>query len=84
VAALSKVLVCGCSVADVAGSNRARGMDVCLLCLGLYIVLSCLGRCLCDGLITRPEESCRVSCMCDNRNLEKGPYVPSWERKENE
>jgi hypothetical protein len=34
-------------------------MDVCLLCL--YVVLSCVGRGLCDGLITRPEESYRVS-----------------------
>jgi hypothetical protein len=34
----------------------ARGMDVCLLCL--YVVLSCVG--LCDGLITRPEESYRA------------------------
>jgi hypothetical protein len=41
------------------GSNPARGMDVCLLCL--YVVLSCVGRGLCDGLITRPEESYRVS-----------------------
>jgi hypothetical protein len=31
------------------GSNRTRGMDVCVLC-----VLS--GRGLCDELITRPEE----------------------------
>jgi hypothetical protein len=43
----------------VAGSNSARGMNVCLLCL--YVVLSCVGRGLCDGLITRPEESYRVS-----------------------
>jgi hypothetical protein len=34
-------------------------MDVCLSCL--YVVLSCVGRGLCDGLITRPEESYRVS-----------------------
>jgi hypothetical protein len=34
-------------------------MDVCLLCL--YVVFSCVGRGLCDGLITRPEESYRVS-----------------------
>jgi hypothetical protein len=37
----------------------AKGMDVCPLCL--YVVLSCVGRGLCDGLITRPEESYRVS-----------------------
>jgi hypothetical protein len=46
----------------VEGSNPDRGMDVCLLCL--YVVLSCVGRGLCDGLITRPEESYRASdCM---------------------
>jgi hypothetical protein len=50
-------------VSGIAGSNPAEGMDVCLLCL--YDVLSCVGRCLCDGLITRPEESYRVSnCIC--------------------
>jgi hypothetical protein len=38
-------------------------MDVCPL--SLYVVLSCVGRGLCDGLITRPEESYRVCvCMC--------------------
>jgi hypothetical protein len=46
-------------VAGVAGSNPDRNMDVCLL--GLYVVLFCIGRGLCDGLITRPEESYRVS-----------------------
>jgi hypothetical protein len=51
--------VCGRLVAGVAGSNPGRGMDVCLLCL--YVVLSCVGRGPCDGLITRPEESYRVS-----------------------
>jgi hypothetical protein len=30
-------------------------MDACLLCL--YVVLFFVGRGLCDGLITRPEES---------------------------
>jgi hypothetical protein len=51
----------------------------------LYVVLSCVGRGLCDGLITRPEEFYLVSnCMCDHRNPERGSYVPSWERQENE
>jgi hypothetical protein len=45
-------------------------MDVCLLCL--HVVLSCVCRGLCDGLITRPEESYRVYCMCDNRNPKRG------------
>jgi hypothetical protein len=47
------------AVAGVAGLNSAGVMDVCLLCL--YVVLSCVGIGLCDGLITRPEESYRVS-----------------------
>jgi hypothetical protein len=51
--------VCGHLVAGIAGSNAARGMDVCPLCL--YVVLSCEGRGLCDVLITRAEESYRVS-----------------------
>jgi hypothetical protein len=59
VAARSKTKVYGRLVAGVAGSNPADGMDVCLLCL--YVVLSCVGRGLCYGLITRPEESYRVS-----------------------
>jgi hypothetical protein len=35
---------------------------MCLLCF--YVVLSCVGRGLCDGLITRPEESYRVCQLC--------------------
>jgi hypothetical protein len=53
----SKAGVCNRSPAGIAGSNAVGGMDVCLL--------SCRG--LCDGLITRPEESyrlCRVT-VCD-------------------
>jgi hypothetical protein len=45
-------------------------MDVFLLCL--YVVLSCVGRGLCDGLITRPEESYRVSVCVRLRNPENG------------
>jgi hypothetical protein len=36
----------------------AEDMDVCLLCL--YVVLSCVGRGLCDRLITLLEEFYRV------------------------
>jgi hypothetical protein len=72
VAARSKAYICGRLVAGVADSNPAWGMDVCLLCL--YVVLSCVGRGLCDGLITRPGESYRVSkYMCDHKNPERGP-----------
>jgi hypothetical protein len=72
VAAQFKAYVCGRLVAVIAGSNPPWGMDVCLLCL--YVVLSSVGRGLCDGLITRREESYRVSnCMGDHRNPERGP-----------
>jgi hypothetical protein len=37
-------------------------------------VLSCVGRGLCDGLITRPEESYRVSVCVRSRNPEKGGH----------
>jgi hypothetical protein len=40
-------------VAEIAVSNPAASMDVCLLCL--YAVLCCVGRGLCDELIIRPE-----------------------------
>jgi hypothetical protein len=69
-AALSKAQVCCRLVAGIAGSNPAEGIDVCLLCL--YVVLSCVGRGLCDGMITRPEESCSVSyCVTKNLNTEE-------------
>jgi hypothetical protein len=45
-------------------SNPARGMDVCF-CVALYSV----GRGICDGLITHPEESYRVSNSASLRNL---------------
>jgi hypothetical protein len=54
-------------VAGIAGSNAAGGKNVCLLCL--YGVLSCVGRGLCDGLITRPEKSYRASNCEWLRNL---------------
>jgi hypothetical protein len=38
----------------------------------VYMLLSCVGRGLCDGLITRPEESYRVSVCVWSRNPEKG------------
>jgi hypothetical protein len=57
-AARPKAYVCGCLVPRITGSNPAVGIDVCLLCL--YAVLSCVRRGLCDGLISRSEESYRV------------------------
>jgi hypothetical protein len=57
--------------------SPAQGMDVCLLCL--YVVLSCVGRGLFDGLITRPEESYRVSLyVCDQETPKREAKGPSW------
>jgi hypothetical protein len=58
------------------GMNPARGMDVCLLCL--YVVLSCVCRGLCDGLIPRPEDSYRVF-VCVMTETPKGALCSSWE-----
>jgi hypothetical protein len=38
----------------------------------MFVVLSCVGRGLCDRLITRPEESYRVSVCVRSRNPKKG------------
>jgi hypothetical protein len=75
VTAQSKAYVCGRLVAGVAGLNPIQGMDVCLL--DLYVVLSCVGRVLCDGLITHPEESysartCVCVCVCVIKKPRKG------------
>jgi hypothetical protein len=51
VAAGFKTWVCGRLLAGVTGSNPTGVMNVCLLTV-LYFVGG-----LCDGLITRPEES---------------------------
>jgi len=55
--ARSVALVCGRSTAEIVGSNPTGGMDVCCECC----VLSVRG--LCDGPITRPEESNRLRCV---------------------
>jgi hypothetical protein len=40
------------------------------VCLSsLYVVLSCVGRGLCDGLVTSSEESCRASNCVRLRDL---------------
>jgi hypothetical protein len=44
----------------------------------VYVVLSCVGRGLCDGLITRPEESYRVHNSVRLRNLKGGGQGPIW------
>jgi hypothetical protein len=65
--ARSKAWVCSRLPAGIASSKPAEGMDVCLL----WVLCVLSGRGLCDGLITRPEESCRVCCVLTvwSRNL---------------
>ena len=71
VAARSKARVCGLSLAGTAGSNPVGAW----MCLCECCVL--LGKCLCDGLITRPEESYRMRCIWVwLRNLIRGSLSP--------
>ena len=58
VAVRCDVQLCGRLIAGTAGLSPAEGMDVCLV-----FVVCCVGSGLCDGLITRSEESYRV-CVC--------------------
>jgi hypothetical protein len=58
VAARSKASAFGRKLAGIVSSNSTGGMNVCLLWV---FVLSGTG--LCDGLITRREESYRVWCV---------------------
>jgi hypothetical protein len=44
----------------------------------MYIVLSCVGRGLCDGLITRPEESYRMSVCVDQETTKREAKDPFW------
>jgi len=60
VAARSKVWIFGRSLAEIAGSNPAGDMDMCLLRV-LYVLS---GRGLCVGLITCPEDSYLMGCFC--------------------
>jgi hypothetical protein len=42
----------------------------------VYVLLSCVGRGLCDGLITRPEESYRVSDCVIKKPQKRGDQCP--------
>jgi hypothetical protein len=55
---------------------KSRSEHGCLLCL--YVLLSCVGIGLCDGLITRPEESYRPSNSMRLKNLKEGGQSPFW------
>jgi hypothetical protein len=73
VVARSKAWFLGRSPAEIVGSNPTGGMDVCCECC----VLS--GRGLCDGLITRPEESYRLwrGVMCDQETSKTRRLKPA-------
>jgi hypothetical protein len=58
VAARPKAWIYGLSLDGITGSNPAKDIDVCRECC----VVSSRG--LCDGSITRPEKSYRVSVVC--------------------
>jgi hypothetical protein len=81
VAARSKAWVSGGSLVGIAGSNPASAWKpVCCDCC----VLS--GTVLCDGLITRPEESYRVwrvwcDCVSSWRRPSPNGAVQPWEKK---
>ena len=53
----------GRSLAAVGDSNPSGGVDVCLLWVFCVLCFVLSGRGLCDGLITRPEESYRLWCV---------------------
>jgi hypothetical protein len=57
VAVLSNAYVCGHSPAEIVGLTPSRGMDACEL------LVFCVVRGLSVGLISRPEESCRLWCV---------------------
>ena len=58
VAAWPKAWVCGCSLDGIAGSNPSGDID--FFSCECYVLS---GRGLCDGPISRPEESYRVWCV---------------------
>jgi len=62
-------------VVGVAGTNPAGGLDVC----PLHVVLSCVGRGLCDALIPRPKDLYHVSKTRETLNKERRPWLdPGW------
>ena len=64
--------VCSLWLTEIVDSNSTGGMHICLLWM-----LCVLVRCLCDDLITRPEESYRLwwVAVCELENLiMSGPW----------
>jgi hypothetical protein len=59
------------------GFESSLGMDVRLLCL--YVVLSCVGRGLCDGLITVQRSPTVSLILCVMKETHKGALCSSLE-----
>ena len=67
---------CGRCVAGVAGSNPARGMDICLLCVFLCCQVDVSALVL--SLVQRSPTECGVSgCDLDSSTL-RWPCLSSW------
>jgi hypothetical protein len=60
------------------GSQVRIPLRAWMFVLYLYVVLFCVGRGLCDGLITRPEKSYCLSNCVWLRNLKRGGQGPIW------
>jgi len=74
-AAQSTAKACGPLFVEIEGSNPAEGVDVFL------VIVVCLRIEVCDCLVTRPEESYRVWCVCDREASLVGPLgavAPWW------
>jgi len=76
-AAPSKAWVCGRSLAGILGCYPGEGILVWLL--WMFVLW---GRGLCFGLITRPEESCRVWCVMPRQWGRSGPLRAAGPREE--
>jgi hypothetical protein len=70
----SKAWVCGRSIVETAGSNLTGNKDV-----SIVSVVFCIGRGLCDILITHPEESYLVCGACVwSINLDNEEALAHW------
>ena len=77
-AALAKAWVCGRLLVGIACSNPSESMDVSVFWESF--VLSSRG--LCDGMITCPDETYRVWCVCLNAIIRPWPSRGCWAMEE--
>jgi hypothetical protein len=69
-----------CAVAWLLGSRFRIPLGAWMFVVSICcVVLCCVGRGLCDGLITRPEELYSVSSYaCDQETPKREAKGPSW------